>query len=139
MLNKVIAVICFVLFSQICFAETCPSIKDIKKASIKGWTAFDSEDGKPLSSERLAQFKTLVEQFALAEWSNEDAKAGVIHCFYRDKEGAALEAYLAKSNFSPINQKNMWYEVSGAHQCAAGMKECEFKATILDRPQVAQK
>lgn len=139
MLNKIIAGLCFIVFSHICFAETCPSVQTIKSNALKGWVVFDSEDGKPLSSERLAQFKELVEQFALAEWSSIDSKTGAIHCFYRDKEGSALEAYLAKEHFSPINSKNLWYEVSGAHQCAAGMKECEFKANILDVPQVASK
>lgn len=139
MLKKLIAILCLAFVTQIGFAETCPSIKAIKADSLKGWTAYDSEDGKVLAGERLAQFIKDVEKFALAEWASADSKSGAIHCFYHDKEGSALEAYLAKDNFSPLNGKNMWYEVSGSHQCAASMTECQFRATVLDGHQVAQK
>ncbi len=74
-----------------------------------------------------AKIKKIIEQFALAEWTNNKKQLGSIHCYYRDKTGSSLEAYFAKENFHPkLDAKNFWYEVSGFMHCAAGMENCEF-------------
>lgn len=129
--RSLIALSCMVL-CQLSFAETCPSVADIKKNSLTGWKAYDSDDGKPLSTSREAEFKKILEQFALAEWSKSKTdKHGSIHCYYRDNTGSSLEAYFAKDNFIPkLDPKTFWYQVSGSMHCAAGKEKCEFEQRL---------
>jgi hypothetical protein len=126
---------------QVSFAETCPSISDIKGNSLNAWKAYDSDDGKPLSAAREAQFKKIVEQFTLAEWVRDKKKnSASIHCYYSDKTGSSLEAYLAKNNFHPkLSQNNFWYQVSGSMHCAAGKEKCEFINPLGTKNQLALK
>lgn len=125
---------------QLASAETCPSVSAIKNNQAAGWKAYDSDDGTALSPTREAQFKEVVLQFALAEWVNAKNSRGSIHCYYRDKTGSNLEAYLAKDNVKPkINPKQFWYTVSGYMHCAAGTKSCEFENPLFNQKQLAKK
>ncbi len=139
--KKLIFFICLMSINLISFAETCPNIAAIKHQTLKGWVAYDSEEGTVLSSKRAAQFNRLVEKFVLAEWKmNPVNKDGAIHCYYLDKTGSNLEAYLAKDHFEPVkNNKNYWYQVSGFTQCAAGKSKCAFRKSISADPQLARK
>ena len=124
--RKIFLLISLIIFSSVGFAETCPQIKDIKSSTATGWKVYDSEDGTLLSAKRAAQFKKQITQFSLAEWTSEPNPNGAIHCYYRDQNGSDLDAYLAKKNFSPENATKIWYQVSGAMQCAAGVEKCIF-------------
>lgn len=139
MSKKAIILLSTILFSQALFAESCPSVATIKANKITDWKAFDSDDGKPLSEKRLTQFKTTVQQFVLAEWSNINNKKSTIHCYYRDKEGYSFEAYLAKDNFKPENSHKIWYSVSGSMQCAADMEKCQFSNLLSAPKQLAKR
>lgn len=128
----IIAALSITLLFQMTFADTCPSVKDIKGQSINGWKVYDSDDGTPLSSAREKEYKKTVEEFALAEWANQQNRKGTMHCYYRDATGSSLEAYLAKDDFIPQNHKNYWYKVSGFMHCAAGMDKCRFDHRVLN-------
>ncbi len=117
-------------FTQNVFADTCPSIADIKSNHIEGWSAIDSGDGKPFDKKRLMQLAESIEQFALAESVTNKDKTTSIHCYYRDKHGSDLEAYLSKSNVVLVNKKNHWYQVTGYMHCAAGMENCTFQNSM---------
>ena len=126
-LAAAISIICL----QSVYAETCPKVSEIKKSHLTDWKAYDSDDGKPLSSARAEQFNRAVEAFVLAEWSDNTQKKGSIHCYYRDKSGSNLEAYLAKENYHPKKlTHHFWYTVSGHMHCAASSKQCEFESDI---------
>jgi len=122
---------------QLAFADTCPTVKDIKANKLAGWVAYDSEDSKPLAQKRADDFIKSADQFILAEWSNRGKTGNSIHCFYRDVNGSDLEAYLTKSNLVPEHSKK-WYSVSGAEQCAAGNNMCKF-AHLDNQPRLARK
>lgn len=139
MLKELMIATSLLLFSQVTLAETCPTVNEIKKNSLKSWKAYDSLDGKVLSSARETRFKNMIEEFALAEWKTTKPLKGTIHCYYRDKTGSSLEAYFAKNNFKPNNRKHFWYEVSGYMHCAAGMDKCEFNNQMMGRTQLARK
>jgi len=140
MFRKSIIALCCALICQASLAERCPSVADIKNNSLRDWKTYDSDDGQPLSAAREAQFKKIVEQFALAEWSKSKKQPGSIHCYYRDRTGSSLEAYLAKDNFVPkVHAKSFWYQVSGFMHCAAGMDKCEFVTHPLTKNQLAKK
>lgn len=139
MIKKIITIACLALLSQTVFAETCPSVADVKSNAIKGWQAYDSDDGTPLSTKRETQFRSSVVQFALAEWTKSGRIGGTIHCYYRDNSGSSLEAYLAKENFQPRNANNYWYEVSGYMHCAAGKEMCQFNTKGMGQSQLARK
>ncbi|HVE44855.1 MAG TPA: hypothetical protein VNC84_06955 [Gammaproteobacteria bacterium] len=126
MLKKTIISACFMLLSAACLAEHCPSVQELQSPTFKGWQAYDSDDGALLSDAHTAQFKASAKAFALAEWETTGPKKGNIHCYYRDDNGSNLEAYFAKPHFMPANAQKMWYEVSGAMQCAVGADKCEF-------------
>ncbi len=136
MQKKLILILLAGLFSQLSFADTCPSVKDIQQKKIAGWKAYDSDEGTLLSAKRTKTFLHSAEQFVLAEWATDSQKNGAIHCYYRDKNGSDLEAYLAKGHFVPDNSK-VWYQVSGALQCAAKNEMCQFK-NIIQQAQLAK-
>lgn len=139
MIKKLLFLLGILLCWQLCFAETCPTVSAIKGNKTIGWQALDSDDSKPLSEKRWAQFKATVEQFVLAEWENANNKKSTVHCYYRDKDGYSFEAYLAKDNFKPENSKKMWYSVSGSMQCAAEMEKCQFSNAIIPPKQLAKR
>jgi len=131
-----------IMLCQSGFALTCPSVANIKKNTLSGWKAYDSDDASPLSQKREAQFKQNAKEFALAEWTwtGTDKTTGTIHCYYRDNTGSDLEAYLSKGNFSPENSRDYWYDVSGSMHCAAGMEKCEFRdSPIKQRSRLASR
>ena len=138
MLKKLIC-IALTIFTTHAFAENCPTVGMIKNGMLNKWQAYDSDDNKPLSPKRLTQFKSNVEQFTLAEWQSKDIAHTTMHCYYRDKNGSQLEAYLTKDNMMPINNRQLWYQVSGSMHCAAGMDQCMFQRNILKQPQLARK
>ena len=74
----------------------------------------------------MTQFTNHIDQFSLAEWMQSGPQKGAIHCYYSDKNGSVIEAYLAKDNFAPQNTNHAWYQVSGSMHCAAGMDACLF-------------
>lgn len=135
-MKKLISIVMIAGFAQIGFANKCPSLDAIKHNHLSGWKAYDTQDGTPLTNEQFTQFKNKVTQFALAEWND---KKNVIHCYYHDKNGADLEAYLAKGKYVPDNGKNFWYQVSGAMQCAAGVEKCEFKLPDFKKKHLAKR
>ncbi|GEM_PF-1437948 len=124
-------------------ADMCPSVKDIQQNRLRGWVMYDTDDGTQLSKQRVAQFKKLATQFVLAEWVDENQQNGTMHCYYRDKEGSELSAYLAKDNFIPENGKSVWYQVSGSVHCAAGADQCVFQqgpqTPLTTEPQLANR
>lgn len=139
MKKGLILAITLALLSQISYAETCPDVSDVKNNKLVGWKFYDSEESTPLSIKRETAFKKEVTAFALAEWASKDQKNSAMHCYYLDKNGSDLEAYLARDHFIPKNSKN-WYQVSGFMQCAAGMKNCEFEKNPLQQStQLARK
>lgn len=110
--------------------ETCPTLSEVKHQLPKGWSLFDSDDGTPLSQERTQRFKNAVQQFVLAEWSQDphNQDSGSIHCYYRDQNGSNFEAYVAKSSYVLINPKKVWYHVTGFMHCTAGPDKCLFES-----------
>ncbi len=127
------------LLAPLSFAETCPSVHQVKHNLLVGWIAYDSDDGKPLSAKRRAAFIKHADEFALAEWSKKDKLHGAIHCYYKDRTGSALEAYLGKANFALNDTNRYWYQVSGFKQCAAGMEKCDFNQHPFLQQQLAKK
>jgi hypothetical protein len=130
-MKKLIMSSIILLFSSLCVAETCPSVDTIKRDSLKGWKMYDSDDNTLVSAERLSHFKANIEQFILAEWEDENNKNNTVHCYYRDKDGSNLNAYLAKNNFRPDIAQKYWYKVTGSMQCTAGMDKCQFQPQAL--------
>lgn len=140
MIKKLIIASSLVILCHTAFAETCPTVKDIKNNALIGWKAYDSDDGTPLSSAREASFKKDIEEFTLAEWANDKNKNNTVHCYYRDKSGSHLEAYFAKDNFKPkVAANSFWYKVSGFMHCAAEMEKCQFESHALTNTQLAKK
>ncbi len=139
MLNKLILVMTTLFIASLTHAENCPTVGMIKNNLMNKWQAYDSDDNKPLSKKRLAIFMRNVKQFTLAEWQSKDEKHSALHCYYRDKNGSQLEAYLTKNDLMPINNKQLWYQVSGAMHCAAGMDQCLFQRDITPQPKLAKK
>lgn len=140
MVNRVIIALSVLAFSSSIFAETCPTVKDIRHNNIAGWKLYDSDDDTLLSTKRENHFKQAAIQFVLAESAKNKANKLSIHCFYRDQSGSNLDAYLSKDNFSPKKSNHdFWYQVSGHMHCAAGEKQCEFENKLLNKKYLAKK
>lgn len=129
----------FVFCTTLCHAEICPSVADIKKEILHDWKIYDSNDDKLLSVERVSSFKAQIKQFALAEWPDQDNKNETIHCYYLNKDGSTMDAYLAKNNLRPEISQKYWYKVTGSMQCAAGMDKCIFQRSLQTPQQFAKK
>lgn len=125
-MQKIIAAILFSSLTTTVFADACPSIKDLQSRQYTRWKAFDSDDGKPLSATREAKLRHAAAHFAMAEWTGSHDKS-VIHCYYNDKHGSAMEAYFAKESALPLKTSKYWYQVTGMMQCAAGADKCQFQ------------
>ena len=135
----ILCLITALLLTQTLYAETCPSLKNLKSNLATTWKAYDSDDNKPLAPERSVQFINNIDQFSLAEWVQEGPRKGAIHCYYSDKNGSMLEAYLAKESYVPQNTKHFWYEVSGSMHCAAGTDACLFDPNTKGQPPTLAK
>lgn len=136
MIQKILIGTLVLTFISSSFAETCPSISDIKNNKIRDWTAYDSDTKIALSAPELNHFKKSAEKFVLAEWSKK--KNGDIHCYYSDASGSQLQAYFSKNSFVPEKARHHWYLVSGHMHCAAGNEECSFRINPMQQ-QLAQK
>lgn len=136
MCKQLLLALLIFLLSPFALADTCPTVAALKKDNLVDWGVYDSDDGKPLSAERIATYKNDAVAFALAEW-NGQGKEGAIHCFYHDNAGSDMEAYVAKNHVQLSSNKKYWYQVSGSTQCAAGMQECEFNTIQSAAPQLA--
>lgn len=121
--------------SSVIFAESCPSVAAIKAGQAKSWKAYDSDDGQRLSSQGESAFIKHAEAFVLAEWTK-SKQGSAIHCYYRNKTGGTIEAYLAKNNFEPVKH-HAWYEVTGAMHCAQSSDQCKFQQALLPQQHLA--
>jgi hypothetical protein len=111
-------------------AETCPSVDAIKHQAFGSqWKMYDTGSDKAISDERLAQALKSIDQLSLAEWSETKDHTGIVRCYYRDKHGSHLEAYLANTHYRPDNSRHVWYSVTGHLHCAAGVDQCVFTNT----------
>jgi hypothetical protein len=123
-MKKGLFFLCLTLSTTLSYADTCPPVTAIKNNTLIGWKTYDSDAGIPVSPKQVDTFKRLAYQFVLAEWTTDHHS---IHCYYRAKNGANLEVYLAKPNFLPNKNSPFWYQVSGSLHCAAGMQQCAFQ------------
>jgi len=123
-MTKIVSLVLFFFLTSFAFAQTCPTIKEIKTASLSGFKVYDTDKKTPLTAEQFAMFKNHVEKFLVAEWIHKNNSA--IHCYYGDRSGSLLEAYLVKDNLTPKNSNHYWYQVTGSSQCAAGVEGCQF-------------
>jgi hypothetical protein len=134
--KQIIVAIVSLFISANLFAETCPSVQAIKSQHANGWKAYDSDDHTLLAGKRATNFKEHIEQFALAQFV---ANRHAMRCYYRDKNGSELEAYLQKDNLLPAVGHSYWYQVSGAMHCAAGANQCAFQSPVIAQTQLAKK
>jgi hypothetical protein len=135
-MNKSFFMIACLAISTHVYADTCPSVADLKTNKAKLWRAFDSDNGKPLPPAREARLKKEIVNFALAEWSHANNKS-MMHCYYKNSDGSHIEEYFAKESISPKNNSKYWYPVTGMMQCAAGADQCQFQTPAI-KHQLAQ-
>jgi hypothetical protein len=139
MLKRSMMIIFLLSFACItAFADNCPSVQAIHQHKLAGWKLYDVDDNKPLTAKRADAFKKDVKAFAMVEWSKDPKSKGMIQCFYRDKDGSDLEAYLAKDHFNVGVNQSYWYNISGHLQCAAQAKTCEFQTAPIMQAQLAK-
>jgi hypothetical protein len=125
MLKNLIVLLIILLCTNQSFAESCPSIGDIKKQIFHGWQAYDSDKQRLVSIQRLSTFKKQASKFLFAEWVEKGQNLSG-HCYYSDGHGSFLEVFLAKEKVMPLNSRGYWYPVSGYMHCAAGANKCQF-------------
>jgi hypothetical protein len=132
MLKKIIFIACFFVSTHNSFAETCPTILEIRNNYFHGWQVLNINSGNPVPASTLENFKNTVQHFALAEWM-EDAPEGAGHCYYQGQDRndpGYLEVFLAKANVITIPANHNWKFVSpNVMQCRAGIDDCVFQAT----------
>lgn len=132
-MKKCIALSCF-LFTQLVYADTCPTITDIKNSHFNGWQAFNSNSGEPLGHFALKEFQESIEKahFVLAEWMP-DAPEGPAHCYYADGAGpqSYLDGYLVKVTAAPDTTSGKWQKGSlDVLTCSASPSACRFGGAV---------
>lgn len=123
--------ICFILFFSctITYAETCPTVDEIKAGNFKGWQAFGLDSGEPASSEELDDFKSSIATFQSAAWMP-DAPEGSAQCYYGTAEDPYENVYLAKTNQGP-DLTAYWQPADDGMQCRvtdSKVEHCRFKS-----------
>jgi hypothetical protein len=117
--------------SSLTFAETCPTISDIKAGQFHHWQPLDIDNAEPVEGQALEEFKQAVAKFAFVDWMP-DAPEGSGQCFYYGVEPDSdyLGVYLAKPTLEPDRNKGNWFEASfDVMQCNESISNCQF----LDR------
>lgn len=121
-------IISFLLMSSVSLAETCPTVQAIQQDALAGWKIYDSDDNHPLALAQQKQFQQAVARFVFATWENNNKQSGKIACYYNNKQGSQLSAYLAKTNTLLYANQTYWYPVSRALHCAASEAFCQFNS-----------
>jgi hypothetical protein len=133
---KLLTTFCFLTFSTLSFAETCPTPKEIKNNYFHGWQALNSNSGSPLTPVEMTQFTIAVQQFSLAEWM-QGAPEGESHCYYTGadtQDKSYLNVFLAKSFLTPDYTSNTWQKISeDIAQCHGDIDFCLFKPKSVFR------
>jgi hypothetical protein len=131
-LKKIIFIACLFVSAHNSFAETCPTILEIKNNYFRGWQALNINSGNPVPTTILENFRNTVQHFALAEWM-EDAPEGAGHCYYQGQDRndpGYLEVFLAKANVINSPDNHNWKPVgSDVMQCRVGIDACVFQST----------
>lgn len=126
MFKKIIISAFMFFYAQIVFSETCPSIVEIKNHYFHHWTAYDSDNGMPLSKKQIYEFIKKVSQFSMAEYA-QGAPEGANHCYYGDNNNQFMFAFLAKEGLTPDTQAGNWQNQGGFLRCHGDVNECPFK------------
>lgn len=130
MLKKLtLTLLCLTSF-QASANTTCPSVAELKNHQLNGWTAYNSDSGEELPQNLVIEFEKQTSQFLMAEWA-EGAPEGASHCYYGDKQGEYMNAFLAKHDYYPNMQAGNWHNESGFLRCHADAKQCVF----VERPE----
>lgn len=125
MFKKIIISIFMFCYTNIVFAETCPSLAEIKNSYFHDWVAFDSDNGMPLSKQQVYTFIKKVRQFSMAEYA-EGAPEGADHCYYGDNNNQFMFAFLAKEDLKPNTKTGNWKYQGGFLRCYGDVDECLF-------------
>ncbi len=134
MLKKLsIALLCLTSF-QVYATTTCPSVAELKNHQLNGWVAYNSDSGEELPLSQIKIFEKETSQFLMAEWA-EGAPEGTSHCYYSDKRGEYMNAFLAQHDHYPNLQTGNWRNESGFLRCHADTKQCTF----IDKPEEDRK
>jgi len=124
MLKKAIVLLSALFFSA-AYADTCPSVIEIKQDNFHGWEALNTDSGEPVSALKLKKFKRLVKAFNFAYWV-ENAPEGSGQCYYRQVDEVA-EVYFAKNTLAPLEAEGNWYKAAwGFLKCEVGLVACRL-------------
>ncbi|MFZ2315231.1 MAG: hypothetical protein WAW86_06200 [Gammaproteobacteria bacterium] len=130
MLKKLtLVLLCAASFQSVAMT-TCPSISELRNNQLQGWTAYNSDSGEELPTSLVEQFEKRAAQFLMAEWADE-APEGTSHCYYGDKNGEYMDAFLAKHDYYADTSVPAWKNESGFLRCHADAKQCPF----VERPE----
>ena len=124
MFKKIMLTFIFLTLTTATLAETCPSISQLKENNFHGWEPYNSDSGEPLFPQQLTDFKKDVRQFLMAEWA-EGAPEGESHCYYGDKNGNYMDAFLARHGFHDAPSAN-WHNDGGFMRCKGEAGNCVF-------------
>lgn len=122
MLKKIIA-LCILFFFHCIYAETCPTISEIKNNVFRKWQPFNADSGEPITNPKIIlHFRKKVNHFTLAEWMP-DAPEGPSHCYY-DVDSI----YLVKTTKAPRVDDPNWHHTSLSNfQCMKKVSLCLFQ------------
>jgi hypothetical protein len=128
MLKKIIFILTFLLI-QITYADTCPTVAEIKFGIYKGWQPLKLGNCEPLSPSEEAEFKSKVSKFVSANWV-EDMPDAPGECFYSGNipDPDYLGTFLAKNTGEPDKNSGNWHEACfDIMQCDASINDCRFE------------
>lgn len=128
MLKKTILFFSLFTWIHFSYANTCPSLSDLKADKLQGWAALNLDSAEPLSDSERREFESSAASFAFAEWIP-DAPEGAGHCFYYGAipEPDYLGVFLAKETGEPDKRAGDWHFASDDIMvCKKSIPECRF-------------
>lgn len=125
MIKHIMMMLCAFIFTQVVYADTCPTINDLKNNQFHMWNAFHSDSGTALSDAELLKFIRIVSLFKFAELAK-GSPEGSSHCYYNDVNGNYTFAYLAKKHLTVDVHSIYWQSENDIFRCYADTSSCVF-------------
>lgn len=112
------------LFVNYSYADTCPTVAEIKLNQLNHWQFTDLNSAQPANPEKIRKFKQKVSRFVVASWEFDEFGC----CHYYGKSGDPNELGVFLQKVTTIEKtKTHWRHVDAdGWICEAGISECRF-------------
>lgn len=128
MLKKSV-IILSVIFCNLAWAETCPTLSEIKSHQLSRWHAMDFGSAGPASKEKIEHFFAKATHLVAVSWDFSEYG----RCFYagKNEQPDQLGVFLEKTTEPDKSRGNWHYSDPDSWLCNGNLNDCAFKTKEL--------